>query len=442
MRCLIAMVLTVLASCGANSALEIVIAMPEAASVDEVKLYVGLGYTQNLDGSTPERLIPAGYSHGEQPKGFWWKRDTTLPDGDRATVVPGTSEVRFVFQPGSHDRMTVIVDGYSNDAIVAAALLEDAYMESGTVRQYHVNLEPAVAAAPGTPRPGITVQEWGPAEGDRQCAHYRDADDSVFVVTLGDHDCDGFKEDEEDPAKALECRPDVYRGYKRAARNAASCITTEPLPPTSGGSIATVLGGPGCVDGRGIGTCDVGTVCVDGDLTACSQRPNPLECMAAVSATSTTVPHIKCRFFFDVSNQAPIFCAGDAMLTRDLPPAAAQLACDPTTEYLFWTTVAPKWTPSVITKNNMMFTAAKPTSTCGWKLAATGQPQQTFVAGVVTAQLTNGRALGLPISVNIIQADAGCINAPANECFFEPNVTIDINDPLVRCMRTAISDPW
>ena len=449
MRCVIAMVMMVLASCGANSAIEIVVGMPDASNVDEVKLYVGLGFTQNMDGSTPERLIPADYPRvGEQPRGFWWKRDTALPDGDRLTVAPGTKEVRFVFQPGTHDQMTVIVVGYSNETIVAAALLEQASMESGTVRQYVVNLAPASPAMPGQPqRLGPTVQEWGPEPGDRECAHYRDGEDSVFVVTFGDHDCDGFKEGEEDPAKNLECRPDVYQGFKRSQRASLSCITKESLPPLSpSGAIveAAVLGGPGCVDGRGNGTCDIGTVCIDEELYACSSDEHPLDCASNVSASNTSVLRVLCKFYY-ASQQAgggPGYCATTATLDGKFPPAASQLACDGASELMFWARFGSKWSPSVLAKDTMTFTAAKPTTSCLFSLTASGTPKPALVQSLASVQLANKRGLAVPVIVEVAEvADCSSTTFQA-QCAIEPAIAIDINSAFARCMRSDIVDPW
>ena len=448
MRCVIATVMMVLASCGANSAIEIVIGMPEASNIDEVKLYVGLGFTQNMDGSTPERLIPADYPrHGEQPRGFWWKRDTALPDGDRLTVEPGTKEVRFVFQPGTHDHMTVIVVGYSNKTVVAAALLEEARMESGTVRQYVVNLAPASPATPGMPRVGTTVQDWGPEPDDRECAHYRDGEHSVFVVNLGDHDCDGFKEGEEDPAKNLECRPDVYRGFKRAPRNALACITKESLPPLSpSGAIveAAVLGGPGCVDGRGIGTCDVGTVCIDEDLYGCFARADALDCAANVPTMNTSVLRVACTFYYATEQVGgPAYCDTTASLGSDkLPPSAAQLSCDGASEYLFWTLGSGKWSANVIANNTINFTASKPTTSCLFELTAGGTPQRALVKSLLTVQLANKRAVALPVGITVEEvSDCDSGGLPAS-CKLEPSIAIDINSAFARCMRTDIVDPW
>src|SRR5688572_10605200 len=135
MRIVGAFVMAVLAGCGSDAAIEIVVDTKDTGA-DEVKLYVGLGYTMNAQHDVAELLVPPEYPHrGVQPSGFAWKRDEAAgPTGDRAVVVDG--EARFVFQPGTHDRITVIVVGYKSGVITGASLLEDAFMEGGKVRQY------------------------------------------------------------------------------------------------------------------------------------------------------------------------------------------------------------------------------------------------------------------------------------------------------------------
>lgn len=438
MRHAVAIVTLVLASCGANSAIELVIGMPESSTVDEVRLYIGLGDAENTSAS-PELLVPPDYPRrGEPPKGMWWRRDLANPESDRQDVDPDTREVRFVFHEGTDDRMTVIVVGSNDDKVVAAALVEDAYLEPGMVRQYVVKLAPATAPFPLPARGAVTVQEWSDDKGEGRCAHYRDATHSVYVVPKQDRDCDGHVED----AKGLECRPDVFDGFKRAARDSATCVTRETLPPLSptGSSIqASVLGGPGCVDGRGAGACEISNICVRDELAMCEAHDNPLACAADSSGVMPTL-HVSCRFYYAVSGGGPVFCPGPAELRGQLPPSLTQISCSPT-DVLFFTEASNTWTPRVIKKAAMTFSATAPDAGCGFRLAAVGSPEVTRATGLMNVALATKRAVALPLKIDIGQLP-DCTSAPDNACTLEPAVSIDLDSAFVRCMRSEIVEPW
>ena len=426
----------VLFGCGASSALEIVVEIPPDTGVDKVQLYVGLGSHEN---DTSELLVPRDYAYPDQPSGFYWKRD---PSGEQdvVDVDPGASDVRFVFHEGTHDEMTVIVVGYKNNSIVAATALVEAYLDPGSVRQYHVLLKPASAAFPRPTARPVTVHRWGPGPGDTQCAYLEDSTNAdhpaIFIVDRDDRDCDGLVVDERDPANNLECRPEVYKGQIRPERELTTCLRTDLLPTVA--ETICVLGGAGCVDGRGKGTCDPSTTCVTPQTcTACAQRTDALDCMANSPATNVNVTRIDCTFYAVKNNGVFELCSGTAPLTSTF---AFLPACNTEEDFWFWVTGQNKWVAQSFTKAGLTFTANDPTATCDFKLdvsgSITGSALPESLRSIVSMQIANGRAAALPIAITMAETLDCADLATKNECHVGGDITPAPS--FLACMQAAV----
>jgi len=442
MRGAIAMT-AVLLGCGANSALEIVVEMPPGDTqivVDRVQLYVGLGSHEN---DTSELLVPRDYTYPDQPSGFYWKRD---PNGEQdvVDVAPGASDVRFVFREGTHDEMTAIVVGYKSGSIVAATALVEAYLEPGSVRQYHVLLKPASAAFPRPTARPITVHRWGPGPMDTQCAYLEDSTiadhPSIFIVEHDDRDCDGLVVDEQQPANNLECRPDVYQGMRRPARELTTCLRTDIIP--NGPEAACVLGGPGCVDGRGKGTCDPSTACVTPQTcTTCAARTDALDCMANSPAANAAATRIECTFYAVGINGNFQSCPGAAPLT---PKFSFTPMCNVEEDFWFWATGQDKWVAQTFAKAGLTFTASDPTASCDFKLGVAGttvgMTLPETLRSVVSIQIANGRSAALPIAITMAET-TDCADAMTkNECHIAGDVMPAPS--FLACMQARVVEPW
>ena len=442
MRWVIAMTV-VLCACGPTSAIEIVVEMPPGDSpivVDKVQLYVGLGGPENESGK-PELLIPRDYHYPDQPDGFYWKRDVN-GEQDVLEVGRDANDVRFVFQEGSHDRMTVIVVGYSADKVVAAASLVDAYLDAGSVRQYHVQLKPASDAFPRPTAAPVTVHRWGPGPSDSQCAYLEDPsntdDRSIFIVDHDDRDCDGVIETDDPNTPNLECLPDVHLGMVRPGRTATRCIRGDVIPTDN--AMGCVLGGPGCVDGRGPGgACDPSTTCaIPAACAACAGRTDALDCLANLPQANTTAQRIECTFYA-------------TMTTMSLCPTPAPLVqrfeflptCNVDTPYLFWLTGQNKWNPQSFMKGGLTFTAAKPTTNCDFSLTATGTAPPGGLAGirsVLNVQIANGRSAALPIAITVVETTNCDDGSSVNECVIAGEVMPPPS--FISCMSSRVVQPW
>jgi len=434
--------MAVMFGCGPNSALELVVEMPDAPIVvDRVQLYIGLGDPRN---SSVERLIPRDYRYPDVPDGFYWKRD---PYGalDVVDVEPGARDVRFVFQEGTHDNITVIAVGYTGERIVAAGSLVDATLESGSVRQYHVRLAAASAAFPRPTAAPVTVHRWGPGPNDTECAYLEDPSrqqkPSIFIVDHDDRDCDGLVV-EDDPQKPnLECLPDVWMGSERPSREDARCVRADLIPGGTGpDAMACVLGGPGCVDGRGPGAaCDPTTTCAQpAACLSCAGRADALDCLANLPTTNAAT-RIDCTFFA-VVNAGLQLCPGTATLTQRfqfLP------TCDVDAPYLMWSMPEGKWNAQSFTRNGMTFTANKPTANCDFALTVTGTPTAAGLGGIrsiLNIQIANGRSGVLPVAITI--ADTPACNDPlvVPECRVAGDITP--GPAFAACMMSKPVEPW
>src|SRR5688572_2408411 len=104
--------IVVCASCGPSSAIEVVVDMNPQVQVDSIKIYVGMGYRLN-ETREAELLVPEGYHYPDKPTGLYFKRQREL-ESDTVTINAGDTEARWVFQPGTHDELSVIAIGYVN----------------------------------------------------------------------------------------------------------------------------------------------------------------------------------------------------------------------------------------------------------------------------------------------------------------------------------------
>lgn len=426
--------------CGPNAALEVVVEMPPpdlAVAVDRVQLYVGLGDALNAS-DQPELLVPRDYRYPDTPTGDYWQRD---PFGERdvVDVDPGATDVRFVFQEGKDDRMTAIVIGYQGETIVAATSLVDAYLDPGSVRQYHVQLRPASAAFPRPTARPVTVHRWGPTATDTRCAYLADPDDergpSIYIVDHDDRDCDGLADRDE----ALECRPEAYLGARRAARDATTCVRRDMIPNATA-SEACVLGGPGCVDGRGEGACDPSATCVDPDAcVVCANRTDALDCLAAMPGMATTATHVVCTFFVTQENGNPVLCPGAATLA---PKIALLPSCDPTADVLLWDTGQDRWATKELARNNMKLAFLRPTASCDLSVSLSGTPDgttQTTIASVLNVQNDLGRAAAVPITFTLAPT-TDCDVTGANKCVVEGNGVASL--AFAACLQSKVIEPW
>lgn len=431
----------VLAACSNDGALEIVVEIDPATSVDKVQLYVGLGdpLNEHDDMGEPQRelLVPEGYGYPSRPNGFYWKRD---PNGasDVVDVDPGAADVRFTFHEGTHDTVTMIVVGYKADVIVAAASLVDARIEAGTVRQYHVKMKAASAAFPRPAASPVTVHRWGASSNDTQCAYLEDAstpERGIYVVGKDDKDCDGFPD--EDP---LECRDNVWRGRARPAPDQTKCLRTDLVATNVNPSVtACVLGGPGCVDGMEKATtqCEPSRVCAPPQHCAqCATDPNPIACMAELPAVAALVAQIDCTFF--VSQTSSALCTGEANLT---PRLTLPVGCDDKQPFQIWNGTA-GWKPSTFTSPVGTFSALMPTSNCDFTVKAVNVvPNMT--AGhesVVIYPLANGRYAALPLRISVKPSPAGGCDGITNECHV--NGEVMAAPAFAACLTADVVEPW
>jgi hypothetical protein len=441
--------LAVLACCGPSSAIEIVVEMPDGDPnlvVDEVRLYVGLGdpLNERKDSSgnlLADVLVPRGYTPADPiPKGYFWKRDVpSSPDQDRAPL--HGNEVRFTFQPGSDDRITVIAVGYQGGKPTAAAALEDAKMESGAVTQYHVVLAPATAPLPANTAGPVTVQEWGADPTARDCVHYTDPDHSLYVVLKDDRDCDGRIE-EDDPARN-ECRVGVFDGYRRPGRASSTCLTIDTIGAPAG---QCVLGGMGCLEVPSDKPCPVpGNTCVEPDICQrCSQTgaASDLDCMAQLAVNADPVPHIDCIFTV-VRTPAFAACPGPAVFENgERFPRLNNVSCDPNQDFLFYVPGSGKWTAS-FAANGLTFAAMKPTTNCDFALGATvsGTTPPVMLEGlnaIASGTLANGRSVAIPINITFVEKPA--CDGVKNVCQFA-NVT-PVPTSFASCLSRTVPDPW
>jgi hypothetical protein len=310
-------------------------------------------------------LIPRDYKYPEVPSGQFWKRDPERhaghrrcrPGRERRAVRVSRRHARF--DDRDRDRLQGRRDR-GGDALV------EAFIEDGTVRQYHVKLKPATAAFPKPARAAITVHRWGPGPDNTRCAYLEDPTNplhtSIFVVDRLDRDCDGL-EAPEDETNPLECLDDVHLGTIRPERVSTRCLTTD-LIPNAAGDQTCVLGGPGCVDGRGkvADSCDPSTTCAPPQsCVVCKDRDDALDCMANSTATATTASRIDCTISTKLDTGGRFVCSGDATLTtrfQFLP------MCRTDGPYLFWATGKNMWGPS-ITSAGLTLTPTPPTNDCG-----------------------------------------------------------------------------
>ena len=423
----------VLAACNNGGALEIVVEMDPQIDVDRVQLYVGLGDARN---SERELLVPSGYAYPERPSGFYWKRDVNGAS-DVVDVDPGAADVRFVFHEGTDDTVTLVVVGYKAEVVVAAASLVDAQLEAGTVSQYHVKLRPATSATV-KPRAAVTVQRWGPGPDDTQCVYLEDAateERGIYIVEHEDRDCDGFPDED-----AKECRPEVWRGRARAVPAKTSCVRTDMLVgPNNTTFMGCVLGGPGCSDGTGMTACEASNVCVPpADCVACATRPDALECVSQLPASSTAATRIQCSFF--ISPTGAQLCSTEAPLTARL---SLPIACDPMQPFNLFVEGG-GWKPSTYVKGAMTFTAAMPTPACDFKLSVTnaGAPAGTAARTILMYPLANGRYAAVPLEITVEQASGGmgCDDPQyKTECHVGGELP---TAPFVACMMADVIEPW
>lgn len=432
-----ALLIALVVGCGPSSALEVVVELPPGSNVDRVQLYLGLGSALNASGE-PERLVPRDYLAPPVPNGYYWRRDPN-GGGDIATVSPGASDVRFVFQEGETDRVTAVVVGFRGDQIVAAASLVDAYLDSGSVRQYHVALVPASPAFPQPAPTPVTVQRWGAQSNDTHCVYLEQpgADEpSIFIVDKDDRDCDGLPDDDR-----LECLPDVFLGTERAKRSEASCVAIESIPPGSA-MVSCVLGGPGCTDGRGESDatqCDPTTTCIQPSICAgCGLDPDPLACMATFSQMNLTTTRISCQFFVDTNTNQ--FCAGPAVLAQRLQFLPN---CDVDAPYLFWLPDKHEWVNQSFARGGLMFTANKPNLACDFKLEVQGAAATASlmpIRTIVSVAMANGRGVAVPLAIDF--PDATACNEPTqkNECHVEGDLLAAPS--FVTCLGARVVEPW
>jgi hypothetical protein len=431
-----ALLIAALVGCGPGSALEIVVELPpQNAGIDRVQLYLGLGSALN---SNVERLVPRDYVSPPVPDGFYWRRD---PNGgsDFVAVAPDASDVRFVFQEGTNDQVTAIVVGLRGDQIVAAASLVDAYLDTGSVRQYHVALKPASAAFPQPAPSPVTVQRWGAKPGDTHCVYLEEpgaSDPSIFIVDENDRDCDGLRDD--DP---LECRPDVFMGKERAKRSEASCVGAESIPAPAN-MMSCVLGGAGCADGRGesdAAACDPTATCIQPSVCVnCATKPDPLACMAGLSQAALETTRITCRFSIDIITNT--FCPGPATLVQRL---AFLPNCSVDAPYLFWEPGQAKWANQSFKRANLMFTASKPTVACDFKLEVSGAAATATLAPIRTilsVGFGNGRAAAVPLQVDFPDATDCTDPGQKNECVIDGD---NVAAPsFLACLGARVVEPW
>jgi hypothetical protein len=430
--------LATLVGCGPSSALEIVVELPpQNAGVDHVQLYLGLGGALNESGNV-ERLVPRGYVAPPTPDGFYWRRD---PNGgsDVIAVAPDATDVRFVFQEGSDDHVTAIVVGFRGDQIVAAASLVDAYLDAGSVRQYHVALKPASAAFPQPAPTPVTVQRWGAMPGDTHCVYLEQpgADDpSVFIVDKDDRDCDGLRD-----ADPRECRPEVFMGKERAKRIEASCIGIETIPIGSN-MVSCLLGGQGCADGRAesdTAQCDPTATCIQPSLcVGCALQPNPLDCMATFSQMNLETTRINCRFAVDINTNT--FCPGPATLVQRLQFLPN---CNVDAPYLFWEAGQDKWASQSFKRGNLMFTASKPTVPCDFKLDVSGTAATAAllpIRTILSVGFANGRGAAVPLHIDFSDATDCADPAQKNECNLEGDTIAAPS--FLACLGARVVEPW
>jgi hypothetical protein len=425
----------VLCACNNEGAIEIVVEMDPTIAVDKVQLYIGLGSRDNLDDTVSELLVPGEYKEPAAPSGFYWRRD---PNAYMLTVPGGAADVRFVFHEGTHKKLTAIVVGTQNDVTVAATTLVDARIEDSTVRQYHVKLQKASAAFPRQTGTATTVHHWGPTP-EAGCTYYQEPDKpGIYLVDHGDIDCDGVLYNRDEPEKSAECRHDIFNYTARAKPETTRFLVDDPIPSLIDG--ACVLGGPACVDGKGI---------VDGRFRSavcaqplhcgpCATASDPIDCMARTPLSSTGVTRYECTFFVGSDGGTNSLCENPAVLTNKLPFVQS---CRTDQPYWLWEADLGTWSALQLKRQPLTFLAEKPTAACDLRIGVTGTlPAMLPVTfrSVITIPLANDRLVALPLALTV---------TPTNDCSVTPNEchiagSTSASPDFMTCLTSPAGQPW
>ncbi len=276
---LIALVAALASACD-SAGMEIVVfasADPGTPTPHTVKLFIGVGA-----GATGA-IAPAPGTR-RFPGAMRWDRDPANADD---STPYGDGPARFVFRPGGDLTAfsVVVAVGYDvNGTPTSSAALLGPELGKAHLKVYSIGLN-AITDPAIKPNGYNGLALWGPASArarDDSCVfvqntYFQPASLSGFIVSPGDHDCDGFA----DQGDRRECVPEVWFGKRTAARDEINCLTKAPtasLPAVP----SCVLGGPACIDGVGPDTsCTASKYCTHPaicEATLCGTGPGAWPC--------------------------------------------------------------------------------------------------------------------------------------------------------------------
>ncbi len=229
-----------------------------ADGMTEVELFVVKSRCDYRD-TGDEQMDPRGDCRGGlQPDGFDAKVDAPIfirdqDEGEvwRVPVVDGSAWFRFGLDP-KFPLQRVVVVGYDGDLAVQATSLTQ--VDLARSRKVIVELDDMVSWQSPTDAPGakLALKQWA----DGRCIGVREGDESFFVVTEGDADCDQAMGTECDPLAYLVDRPIGAACLSsmpgRCSIGSTACSETMPGPTT--GDICEP--GDYDLDPRVCSTCD------------------------------------------------------------------------------------------------------------------------------------------------------------------------------------------
>jgi hypothetical protein len=420
-------VIASLAACE-KSGLEIDVIVPEGGPApDHVRLFVGMPPADDDAKIGPEEF-------GVTRSGSSWVRDP-MNGGDLLEVTSDRVSFGFLSEIDYAELGAVIAVGYTDNVPTSAGSLFHVKAGAGVVREFQLQLFPAVdPRKPENRMSDVQVEVWGPAPGDETCVHLHnthpdrdllDPHDNAFIVSPGDRDCDGFADDD----VVRECTPAIHRGTRPPRVRELTCTTIE----TSGeGANWCVLGGPACTDDTAQDPlqCSPSRYCAPPSVCSACATSTPgavrEDCMKAPFERVTTgggeMYGIKCH----VATQQPDLmlpprlCETAHTLPLVLPPTMTPPTCEGA---LITRRGAPFRDRLVV---DAMEFDVKVTSNCAFELKPRGDATSNSpsVLGLVTMEVDTARSLALPIHIIVDQPTPGC-DTPIAGCVFIHDITAD-----------------
>ncbi|HEX5057886.1 MAG TPA: hypothetical protein VFV99_00945 [Kofleriaceae bacterium] len=431
MRGLVALLVLVIASC-ARGGVEFVVE-PKNDTVTKVALYVGLGdaYTESI--MPPQHSTPF-------PKSSAWVRDN-YNELDVREVSAGKPVV-FQFQGG--DKLGVVIAiGYAGDTPVSAAVAHAIEVPREFIARYDLVLEP-IANNANTASP-LFLDVWqstaGSPEAGKTCVALFDkrTTSADAVVTDLDPDCDGWR-----TGDAKECQPNFFMSYARPQLSDTACLVTERVVSTDGTTNdACVLGGPPCRDGVGRenGCTAPSAYCMPKSVCGrCTNMTgNQWDCARDITPLAAQYPsHIHCKLYYDAAGG---LCPNPIKALSQPPANIGGHFCKTSGEFPQITSIGLDW------NNSIQFTDAGATlkvdvknlqPNCNFEIVVSGSPglRHTF-AGLVAAELDNGRGVAVPIVFDVDPLNVGCDAQIACQATW----SWDLSELVDQCVNTPVFPP-